>query len=161
GANGYYLDLIAGTLRFGVGADNVVSAVTVPTGVFSHVAGVYAGTSLSVYINGVLVATKTTTVAAVPVNNLPFRIRADSPGASRLTGTVDEPRVFGRALSGLEVQSVYQAGSPARCGCVTPLTGLVSWWRGDNASLADAQGTNNGTDSGGVGFAPGAVGNGI
>jgi len=44
--------------------------------------------------------------------------------------------------------------------CVTPPTGLVSWWKGEGNFL-DSAGTNNGTNSGNVTFAPGRVGQGF
>jgi hypothetical protein len=160
GGNGYLLDLLAGPARFIVGSDQITSGVSVSAGVFTHVAGVYNGTSMSVYLNGVLAGTKTTTVAAIPSNNLPFRVGADSTGATRFTGTIDEPRVFNRALSPQEIQTIYQQGSPAHCGCVAPPSGLVSWWPGDG-NVNDVAGGNNGMDPGGVTFAPGAVGQGI
>jgi hypothetical protein len=41
--------------------------------------------------------------------------------------------------------------------CVSPPAGLVSWWPGEG-NANDIAGTNNGTLVGGVGFAPGEVG---
>jgi hypothetical protein len=160
GANGYLLDLLAGQLRLEIGADSVSSGLTVPVGTFTHVTGVYSGTSLSLYFNGVLIATKTTTVTAVPVATLPLRIGADSAGATRFSGVIDEPRIFGRALSAAEVQDIYQSGSPAHCGCIAAPAGIISWWRGEG-NFADARGTNTGTDSGGVTFSTGVVGQGF
>src|SRR5262249_34050890 len=51
---------------------------------------------------------------------------------------------------------IYQAGSPAHCGCVAPPAGVVSWWRGDD-NFTDARGANNGMDMGAVAFTTGAV----
>ena len=159
GANGYLLDIINNQARVFAGADSLSSGTTIPLGAYTHVTGVYGGTTLTVYLNGVLAATKITT-ATVPSNMLPFRIGADSTGANRLTGAVDEARVFGRALSALEVQAIHQPGSRAHCGCVDAPLGLVSWWTGESG-FTDAHGTNNGADGGGVTFAPAAVGNGF
>jgi hypothetical protein len=41
--------------------------------------------------------------------------------------------------------------------CVAPPSGLVGWWPGEG-NFQDIAGTNNGTGMGGVGFAPGMVG---
>ena len=41
--------------------------------------------------------------------------------------------------------------------CITPPSGLVAWWPGDNNTL-DYQGDNNGTLQNGATFAPGMVG---
>jgi len=160
GANGYLLDVVSSQLRIAIGADSLSSGVAVPNALFTHVAGVYNGASLSLYMNGVLVATKTTAVAALPTSNLPLRIGADSAGANRFAGVIDEPRIFSRALSADEIQSIYQQGSVAHCSCVSPPSGLISWWRGEG-NLTDARGGNNGTDPGGVAFATGAVGSGF
>jgi len=159
-ANGYYLDLVTNQLRLGVGADSLGSGVTVPTGAFTHVAGVYTGSALNLYMNGVLVATKATTVAAIPTNTLGLQIGADSGGATRFAGTIDEPRIFAAALTAADIQNIYQAGSLAHCACVPAPTGLVSWWRGDD-NFADARGVNNGVNSGAVTFGQGAVANGF
>jgi len=160
GANGYLFDVITGQLRVFVGTDGVMSGITVPLNTFTHVAGVYSGTTFSLYFNGVLIASKTTTVAAVPTAMLPLRIGADSTGANRFSGVIDEPRIFGRALSAAEIQDIYQTGSPAHCACLAAPAGLVSWWRGEG-NVADARGTNTGSNSGGVTFATGAVGQGF
>ena len=44
--------------------------------------------------------------------------------------------------------------------CAPPPSGLVGWWRGEGTA-ADSSGTNNGSLIGGVGFAPGMVGQGF
>jgi hypothetical protein len=159
-ADGYLLDLLGGQLRMLAGADSLSSGILIPTGTFSHVTGVFTGTAFNLYLNGVLIANKTALVTAIPSNLLPFRIGADSAGNVRFTGSIDETRLFGRALSATEVQALHQPGSPAHCGCLPAPDGLISWWPGDGA-FTDARGANNGADGGGVTFAPGAVGNGF
>jgi len=105
GADGYLLDVIDGQLRMYLGGDNIVSgpSAVLPAGIFTHVAGVYTGTHLALYINGVVVAEKDTPLTAITVNNLPVRIGADSTGGSLTVGIIDEPRVFNRGLSAAEV----------------------------------------------------------
>src|SRR5205085_10404332 len=63
-----------------------------------------------------------------------------------------------RALSGGEIQSIYDAGSQGKCKptCLAPPSGLVSWWPGDNTAV-DIQSGNNGTIQNGVTFANGKV----
>jgi hypothetical protein len=119
GNDGYYFDLNVSQLRFGVGADNITSGAAnqVGGGRFTHVAGVFDGSggTLAVYINGTRVFNKTTTVTSVPVNTLPLHIGADSTGATRFTGFIDEPRIYNRALQPNDIQAIYRAGATARC----------------------------------------------
>lgn len=117
GNDGYYFDVVTNQLRLGVGADNIMSGVTnqVGAGRFSHVAGVFDGSTLSVYINGTRVANQTTLVTTAPTNTLPMHIGADSTGATRFTGIIDEPRIYNRALQAAEIQAIYRAGATNRC----------------------------------------------
>jgi Concanavalin A-like lectin/glucanases superfamily len=112
GADGVLLDLVnTGQLRMIVQGDGITSPAPISSGAFNHVAGVYDGANLSLYLNGVLIATKATDVAAIPVNHDPLTIGADSTGASNFTGVIDEPRVFDRALSAAEIAAVFQSES--------------------------------------------------
>jgi len=101
--DGYLLDVIGERLRLYVGGDSVMSSATLPANTFTHVAGVYNGTTLAVYVNGVLSAEVPTAIAAIPVNPRSLRIGADSSGGSLFNGVIDEPRVHGRALSATEI----------------------------------------------------------
>src|ERR1022692_1516156 len=105
-ADGYLLDVTGGQLRMIVQGDGINSPSPLIEGVLTYVAGVYDGASLSLYVNGTLVATKATAVTAIPVNSNPLHIGADSTGSSNFTGLIDEPRIFNRALSATEIQAV-------------------------------------------------------
>lgn len=113
--DGYLLDLVdTGQLRLIIQGDVLTSPGPLSAGAFNHVAGVYDGTNMSLYLNGVLIATKVTGVTSIPVNHDPLTIGADSTGASNFTGIIDEPRVFDRALSAAEIAAVFQSES-AHC----------------------------------------------
>jgi hypothetical protein len=159
-SNGFLLDTYSGNLRLDVGGDTISSTATLTTGTWTHVAGVYDGANLTVYINGAQAATKTTSVTAAPTNTVPLRIGADSTGASRFSGIIDEARIYKSALTAADIMAIYQAGATARCGCASPLPGIVSWWRGDG-DFADTIGANPGTSAGSVAFAAGEVGSGF
>ena len=108
--DGYLLDVVDERLRLYVGGDSVMSSATLPANTFTHVAGVYSGTTLAVYVNGVLSAEVPTAIAAIPVSPRSLRIGADSSGGSLFNGVIDEPRVHGRALSAAEIaQIAWQA----------------------------------------------------
>jgi hypothetical protein len=101
--DGYLLDMVGERLRLFVGGDSVMSSATLPPNTFTHVAGVYNGTTLAVYVNGTLSAEMPTAIAAIPVSPRTLRIGADSGGGSLFNGVIDEPRVHGRALSATEI----------------------------------------------------------
>ena len=88
-----------------------MSADPLPTGTFAHVVGVYNGTTLAVYVNGVLSGESATWVTSIPVNTRALRIGADSDGSSLFSGAIDETRIFGRALSAAEVQTLFWQGT--------------------------------------------------
>src|SRR5207249_3420823 len=68
-------------------------------------------------------------------------------GTSPFTGQLDEIDVFNRALSPNEIAAIHQAGSAGKCppaGCVTPPSGLISWWPAEG-NANDVAGGNSGT----------------
>ena len=76
--------------------------------------------------------------------------------------------LYSHALTPTKIQEIYNAGSAGKCtlvvttnNCVTPPSGLISWWPGEG-NANDIIGTNNGTLAGsGVTFANGEVGQGF
>jgi hypothetical protein len=106
--DGYLLDFVNNRLRMQVGGAAVVTEELAITGTLTHVAGVYDGTRIALFVNGAPVAGTTTTMLPIPVNNLPVRIGADGGGGSLFNGIIDEPRIFSRGLSNAEVQTLFQ-----------------------------------------------------
>ena len=133
---GYGWHLVARTgttgvgLAFGFGTSevtfyDVVSTSELPIGQFSHVMGTWDGTTLRLYINGVLNAQ--TVPGATPVD-LGYGVyiggfRIES-GASYFgqyfNGLIDEASYYRRALSSAEIQSLYSAGSAGKCRIGVP-----------------------------------------
>lgn len=111
GSDGYLMDMNGDHLRMIVGGWLLNSTSAIPAGMFVHVAMVYTGSSMRLYVNGVLDAHAEGTFPPAPVNNRSLRIGADSNGGSLFTGIVDEPRIFGRGLSDAEVQSLFWQGT--------------------------------------------------
>src|SRR5262249_25649066 len=107
GFDGYLMDVAGQWLRCYISGDQVVSAATLPVGIWTHVAAVYDGANLGVYINGVLDTEKPTFVTSINPNSLTLRIGRDSNGGSLCPGSLDEPRVFNRALSADEVGTLF------------------------------------------------------
>jgi ribonucleotide monophosphatase NagD (HAD superfamily) len=94
----------------------------IPIGQFSHLAGTWDGTTLRLYINGVLNAQSTPHASPVD-SGCSFYIggfyspTADSCGyvGQFFNGLIDEASYYNRALSGAEIQSIYNAGGAGKC----------------------------------------------
>ena len=70
------------------------------------VTGTFDGTTARLYVDTVLVASDTFT--APPTTNLPLHIGEDySSGGYGWNGTIDEARLYNRALTAAEVSTIY------------------------------------------------------
>ena len=105
--DGYLLDLVGGRLRMQVGRSAALTGVLATAGTFTHVAGVYDGTRIALFVNGVLATEVTTSMDIIPVNDLAVRIGGDAGGGSPFSGIIDEPRIVNRGLSNAEVQTLF------------------------------------------------------
>jgi hypothetical protein len=111
GSDGYMLDIVGDRLRMFIGTDAVQSSSPVPTGMFVHVAGVFNGNGLGVYINGALSAESVTSGHAIIPNTHAVHIGSDSNGNSQFVGVIDEPRIFNRALTADEIALLFWQGT--------------------------------------------------
>jgi len=150
----------------GGGWYEVDGTADIPIGQFTHVIGTWDGTTLKLYINGVL--NNTSTPGAAPVSSgCPFYIGGFySPDDDEcwtvsqfFVGLIDEVSYYNRPLTPAEVQALYNAGSAGKCppSCTPAPSGLVSWWRAET-NANDSVGNHNGTLVNGAGFASGEVG---
>lgn len=79
-----------------------------------HVAGVYDGSTMKLYINGALAATTLNTTGNVRLDSKPLYLGAAANGSDpnatseSIAGVVDDLRVYNRALSATEIQTVYK-----------------------------------------------------
>jgi len=124
----------------GLGETGVESNTVVQNDVWTHVAGVYDGTSVKIYINGVLENSNPVT-GNIQVSNLPLYIgKAPWTNYNNYNGLIDEVRVWNVARTAEQISYDMQytlTGSES---------GLVSYWRFDESSgitTADATGNNN------------------
>lgn len=106
-------------------ADNTFHELTgtsvIPTGVFTHVAATYDGTTARIYVNGVLENSmpasgplKTSDATTVIGSGGPA-CRAVAAGQIEFDGLIDEVGLYNRALSATELQSIVNAGSAGKC----------------------------------------------
>ncbi|MFO0701157.1 MAG: LamG-like jellyroll fold domain-containing protein [Nitrospira sp.] len=107
GADSWGLFTRGTTVEFWTNSTDFIAA-PVTSGTWTHVAGVLDGTAVRLYVNGTLVATGTTTVP-IPNDDNEVVMGASSNGNPLISeffnGTLDEIRVYNRALSQAEIQT--------------------------------------------------------
>jgi hypothetical protein len=123
---------------------SVTGTTTIISNVYYHVAGLWDGTNLAVYVNGVLDAAYNSTENPGPGSS-PFRIGARGDDTmTPFAGVIDEVQIYNRALADSEIQAIYEAGSNGMCA-PTPLmfTGPPNYSKTNgvilNASLRSGQ----------------------
>ncbi len=88
-------------------------------GAFHHVAATWSTTAVSIYIDGTLATTAASQGGVLnPTPTTPLRIGAEgrsSSAAFPMSGAIDEPAVWGRALNAAEVRSIVAAGASGLC----------------------------------------------
>ncbi len=161
GLNGYLMRIQGGKLAAAMcnptlaGAQSgVIGATTVTTGVWHHVAAVYDGTTLKVYLDGVLDGSVPANFA--PTNgaaSLKIGARGDD-AATRFNGLIDDARIYNRALTEAEIQTlmVYDTTPPVITPAVTGNQGDNNWYRSNvQVSWTVADGESNVDSSDGCG----------
>jgi hypothetical protein len=158
--------------------DEVGNAVTVSgsslinDGRWHHIAGIRAGETASIYVDGVAEASQSSSLGSVSIATCPTYYKIGGgftgPGActsdrtdeSPFSGLIDEVGLHRRALTVSELQAIaLTSGTVGRCRptCVPPPSGLLSSWPGEYTAI-DARGGNNGTLQNGATFGSGMVG---
>ncbi len=131
-----------------------------PLNTFTHLAATYDGTTMRIYLNGVLNASMATAIGTLLDSSQPLRIGGSDAGNT--LGIYDEVSLYNRVLSASEIQTIANAGTAGKCNptaTVAP-SGLVAWFAGDG-NANDIAGTNNGTLQNGASHTVGKVGQGF
>ncbi len=109
--DGYYLQLVDGKLQFNLvkrwldDSTRVETERSIPVGEWTHVAAVYDGsrlaTGLKIYLNGEPAATKVNLdyINQTFANDEPIRIGGGGGAENRFRGSIDEVRIYNRALT--------------------------------------------------------------
>ncbi len=94
--------------------DSVASYYPPQPGSFTHVVATYDGTTIKIYINGSLEGSVTST-RSMPDTTSPLRIgsRQMSFYNSYFGGIIDEVRIYNRALTGTEIQALFNPNGNA------------------------------------------------
>ena len=99
---------------------DVVSQQTLIAGNWYHLTGVYDGTQLKIYVNGVRDGSKAET-RALTQRTSSVRIGVGGTVNEPLKGIVDDVRIYNRALSDTEISCVAQPDGEytrvIKCGC--------------------------------------------
>lgn len=94
--------------EFDSSAGAVTSNATVSSGVWHHIAATYDGSTNSVYLDGALDNTASYSSANTQAGAVD--IGRWGSGCCRFAGSIDDVRIYNRALSASEVQTLYNLG---------------------------------------------------
>jgi autotransporter-associated beta strand protein len=122
------------TMRSAVsgGTEVTVASVTLPTpNTWHHLAGVYTGAELQLYVDGVLAGTAAFAAGFAAVPTASFAIGSDRPsGAVRgnyWRGLIDDVRTYAEAVGASEISELfYAADTGAPTSSVNPLPAMVA-----------------------------------
>lgn len=126
----------------GSASSGVTSTATVPTGAWTHIAGVRTSSNtLTIYVNGV--ASGTVSGSVTPQNsNYTVRLGRPIVGTNAYKGSIDEARIWNVARSQSEIQGAKD------CELLGSETGLLTYFKFNQSSgttLSNTAATTNGT----------------
>ncbi|MDQ6675340.1 MAG: LamG domain-containing protein, partial [Chloroflexota bacterium] len=79
---------------------------------WQHVVGTFNGTTATLYLNGVAVASGNVSSAYQPQTRNPFEIGQSEPSSNLyFPGSLDEPALYGQALTASQVGHHYSVGT--------------------------------------------------
>jgi hypothetical protein len=96
-------------------AYTVFSTTQAVTGAWYHVAAVKSSSSFAIYVNGVLEDERSPVPSFTDTNSANLRIGFYPLEGAHLNGLVDEVQIYNRALSGDEIQAIFEAGTAGIC----------------------------------------------
>jgi trimeric autotransporter adhesin len=108
---------------------------------------VYNGLTLTLYKNGSLIKSQAYAYGAIPTNTYAFLIGGSEAGNENFSGSVDDVRIYNRALSTNEVAQLYALESAA-----PPSLGIFTYSNAPVIFYPTASGTNYATAAGGTNF---------
>ena len=112
GSTGYLRYAI--TTSGGSGEQQINSTTTMTTGTWAHVAVTWSGNVGIMYVNGVEVgrnSSMTLKPSSLGSTTLNYFGRSQYSADPKLTGTLDDFRIYGRALAATEIANLYNIGN--------------------------------------------------
>jgi hypothetical protein len=142
----------AGGGLLGGAATEVFGVSALPINTWTHVATTFDGTALRLYVNGALVATVTKSGSLATSSN-PLTLGGDPIYGQFFAGSLDEVRVYNRALSLAEIQSdmVTPVGGGAPGDATAPVVAITTPTSSGSYSTAASPLAIGGTASDNVG----------
>jgi len=107
----------------GFGTFYVVSTATVTVNTWQHVAGVFDGANITIYVDGVASGTTPVTSFSLPVSSIPVKVGGDGFGNEFFMGNIDEVRIWTGARSQGLVQQYMN------CSVNDTANGLLAYYR--------------------------------
>lgn len=140
-ANGY-TTANAFTFGFNAGCGNadLNSGVVPVPGQWYHVVGTYDGATIKIFVNGVM-TNSAPLATTIGTNTYPLYIGENSQATGRYwSGSIDEIKIFDRALPDNEVYSMYlnESSGLDRMGALRPCTicgATIGWFNAYESSL--------------------------
>jgi hypothetical protein len=135
-SNGYSLELAGSSgIWFWVYLNNFQgwrSSAVAPLSAnrWTHVAGVFDGASISVYVNGALAGAPTVVTGQIVSSANNLQIGHDPSNPRYFNGLIDEVSLYASALTPAQIQAIYSAGVAGKCSALTPLEAWQEYYFG-------------------------------
>ncbi|UGS23392.1 LamG-like jellyroll fold domain-containing protein [Flavobacterium channae] len=132
----------------GSGYSSVVASNTVILNTWQHVAGVWDGTTMKIYVDGTLIST-TAKTGVIPLKTTAFVIGGNAQAVPEMfNGDIDEVRIWDIALNQTDIQNTMNCEAQAQPELVAYYKFNQGFDNANNApitTLADELGNYNGT----------------
>ena len=123
-----------------------ISSGSLTVGTWYLITGTLDGTNMNLYVNGSFVTSTAQTDVAATTGSL--KIGQQKTGFSRFfNGSVDDVRIYNRALPAAEITALYQQYNPS-LNLASGENGLVGWWNLDGNGIDSTPYADNCTVSG-------------
>ncbi|HEU4687524.1 MAG TPA: putative Ig domain-containing protein [Vicinamibacterales bacterium] len=123
----------------------VASTGDLPIGAWYHVAATYDGSMMRIYLNGAEVGAVQKTGALASNAAVPVNIGRSPDGSNAMHGSIDDVRIYARALSASEISAVSNTPDTAGSTWSVPAVALQSGANRITVTARDAAG-NTSTD---------------
>ena len=115
--------------------NRIKATQNVKDGLWHFIVGTFDGTTQKIYVDGQMQNSSSISLLS-QTGTQTSRIGANNDGSDLFNGSIDEARIYNRALSATEVQQLYQEGLAkinAPASYINSLnSGLVGYWTMDN-----------------------------